>query len=83
MLNGNDVAKLSADDLWVFHQKVVELLVARIKKRSRELDELLPQLGLGHKRGESAGVSCLRPSGSSIGGRPAKSASQLIASELH
>ena len=48
MLNSNDIAKLSADDQWVLHQKVVDLLAARAKHRSRGVDKLLSQLGLGH-----------------------------------
>lgn len=47
MPNGDGIAKLSSNDLWVLHKTVVKLLVARIKKRSRELDALLSRLALG------------------------------------
>jgi hypothetical protein len=51
MLNSDDIAKLSLDDLWMFHKTLADLLVVRITKRSRELDALLSQLaqsGNGH-----------------------------------
>jgi hypothetical protein len=44
MLNSDDVAKLSLDDLWMLHKTLADLLVVRIAKRSRQLDALLSQL---------------------------------------
>ncbi len=44
MLNSDDIAKLSLDDLWILHKTLADLLVVRITKRSRELDALLSQL---------------------------------------
>jgi hypothetical protein len=50
MLKSDDIAKLSSDDLCVLDQKVVELLVVRIEKRSRELAALLSQLPPGSNK---------------------------------
>ena len=50
MLKSDGIAKLSSDALCVLDQKVVELLIVRLTKRSRELDALLSQLPLGSER---------------------------------
>ena len=50
MLKSDFIAKLSLDDLWVLRKTVVELLVARTKKRLRELDALLSRLAPGYDR---------------------------------
>jgi hypothetical protein len=93
MLNSDHIAKLSSDDLWVLREAIVELLVARTKKRLRELDALLSRLALSYKSkrlqravrrsaripaAASPSVSSLRPSGSSIENRRAKSVSRFI-----
>jgi hypothetical protein len=47
MLNSNELSALSADELWVLHNRIVEVLVARMIKRSLELDACLAELQPG------------------------------------
>jgi hypothetical protein len=74
MLNSDDIAKLSLDDLWILHKTLADLLVVRITKRSRELDALLSQLvrSSAAPARQSASVFSARPSGRTIGGGSVK-----------
>lgn len=43
-----DVASMSTDDLWSLHEKITEILSARITAEKRGLEERLAALGRGH-----------------------------------
>jgi hypothetical protein len=44
MVDSDELKALSTDDLWHLHNEILELLVAKMKERSRELDIFLAKI---------------------------------------